>query len=355
MGEKNSSLSTGASKETIIMLVGLQGSGKTTTCAKLALHIRKKGRTPLLVPMDLKRPGAITQLQVLAKQVNIPSYNTTEDNVAKVLDNALKFAESSGADTLILDTAGRLHIDQELMDELKLIMSKVSPSEVLLVTDAMTGQDATNSAKSFNDQIGLTGVILTKLDGDTRGGAALSIRQVTGKPIKFVGIGEQLDKFEEFTPDRIASRILGMGDIVSLVEKAQEVIDLEKAKELEKKLRKQEFTLNDLLEQLKQIKKMGSLKELIAMIPGLAGISDKVDENEIKKIEAILLSMTPDERNSPEIINGPRRSRIAKGSGTSVTQVNSLLSEYREMKKLMGKMGKFQKLFGKKGLPKLPF
>jgi len=328
-----------------IMLVGLQGSGKTTTAAKIAKYLKEqKGRSPYLVPADIYRPAAIDQLIKLGKQIDVPVFvPKPEMDPATIVIKAKNEVPSLGIDTVIIDTAGRLHIDDEMMNELVKLKELVKPSEVLLVADAMTGQDALNVANAFNKRLGFDGVVLTKLDGDARGGAALSIKHVTGKPIKFIGIGEKLDGLELFHPDRLASRILGMGDVLTLVEKAQAAFDEKKALEIERKIRKYEFTLEDFRDQLSQIKKMGSLESILSMIPGagkLKGI--KVDERELVKIEAIINSMTPKERRYPQIINGSRRLRIAKGSGTKVEDVNRLLKQYQQTKKML-------KLFQKKG------
>jgi len=354
MGPPDWSIKFNPKGPTVIMMVGLQGSGKTTTCAKLAQYLLKKTHQPLLVAADVKRPAAIEQLKVLGKQLDLPVYSESSGSPPRLCEKAVSVARETNRDVIILDTAGRLHIDAELMDELKQIVQRINPDQKYLVSDAMTGQDAVNSAREFNTQLNLDGVILTKLDGDARGGAAISIKAVTGKPIKFVGVGEKIENFEEFYPDRMASRILGMGDIVTLVEKAQATVDLERAKELEEKIRKQELTLQDFLDQFRQIKKMGPLKDLLSLIPGLGGAVKDVDEKEIKHIEAIILSMTKEERLHSEIIDGSRRKRIALGSGTSVAQINSLLKQFKEMKQMMkdmSKTGHLGKLMGKiKGL-----
>lgn len=345
----------------IIMAVGLQGAGKTTSVAKLAKTLVKQGRRPLLVACDIYRPAAIKQLQVLGEQINVPVFAMGQNNPVDIAKASLEHAKSNNRDIVIIDTAGRLHIDEELMDELKQIKIAVNPEEILLVVDAMTGQDAVNIAESFNQDLGLTGVVLTKLDGDSRGGAALSVKAVTGCPIKFVGMGEKLDALEVFHPDRMASRILGMGDVLSLVEKAQANIDVEKAKEMEKKIREQEFTLEDFLDQLQQVKSMGPLEDLLGMIPGmkkqLKGMETDVDEKELARIEAIIRSMTIEERREPNIINGSRKKRIAKGSGSRVQDVNRLLKQFDESKKMMKQFADLGKK-GKKGgigLPKFPF
>ncbi|MDD5450545.1 MAG: signal recognition particle protein [Desulfovibrionales bacterium] len=328
-----------------IMMVGLQGSGKTTTAGKLALHLRGKGRRPYLVPADIYRPAAIDQLQKLANDLHMPAYPSVPD--MKPLDicrRAMTLAREKAYDTVIIDTAGRLHIDTVLMDELKGIEAAIDPSEIILVADAMTGQDAVNIAEKFNQTLGLTGIILTKMDGDARGGAALSIKAVTQKPIKFVGVGEKLDALEPFYPDRMASRILGMGDVLTLIEKAQATLDAKKAVELEKKIRKESFTLEDFRDQLQQIKKMGTLEQIIGMIPGLNKIKSlqglRPDESELVRIEAIINSMTRVERCNYTIINGSRRRRIAQGSGTSVQDVNKLLKNFVHMQKMMKKLKK---------------
>lgn len=328
-----------------IMIAGLQGSGKTTFTGKLANYLLKKGKRPLLVAADVYRPAASEQLSILGQSLNLETYTAERSNLKNPVDicfTALEYARSNGYDVALFDTAGRLHIDQELMDELKAIKNKTKPSEILFVADGMTGQDAVNTAKTFAEQIDFDGIVLTKLDGDARGGAALSIREVSGKPIKFISTGEKLDALEEFHPDRMASRILGMGDIVSLVEKAQETIDMEKAKELEAKFLKNEFTLEDLAEQIKQMKRMGSLESILGMIPGIGSRIKSLNLNDktLAHMTAIITSMTPAERKKPHTIDGRRRLRIARGSGTSVQEVNQLLKQYTDMQKLMKKMGK---------------
>ena len=327
---------------TVILLVGLQGAGKTTTASKLALHLRRSGQKPLLVAADPYRPAAITQLITLGKQLDLPVYSDDKTKeVRAICTQAMKRAREVDATTVILDTAGRLHIDEELMDELAQIKASLHPTEVLLIADAMTGQEAVKIADEFNTRVGLTGVILTKMDGDARGGAALSLTTVTGVPIKFVGIGEKPDALEPFHPDRMSSRILGMGDILSFIEKAEATLDQKKALELEKKVRKAQFDLEDFLEQLQQMKKMGPMSQLLDMIPGISTITRKlpanvdVDDGQVKRIEAIVLSMTPDERHRPEIIDGSRRKRIARGSGTTPQEVNQLLNQFRQMQKVM--------------------
>ncbi len=340
MGESRQELLLAGRTPFIVMLVGLQGSGKTTTAGKLALHLRKMGRNPLLVPADVYRPAAIEQLQKLGAQLGVSVY-ASDGNLKPedICQDALLKAGGAGADILIVDTAGRLHIDDTLMAELATIKDRISPTEILLVADAMTGQDAVNVAKHFNDLLDLTGVILTKMEGDARGGAALSIKAVTGKPIKFIGVGEKLDALEPFFPDRTASRILGMGDVISLIEKAQAEFDEKEALKLEKKLRKREFDLEDFQSQLKQVKKLGSLEQILGMLPGLGQLKKlkglKPDEKEVTRIEAIINSMTIAERRNHKIINGSRRRRIALGSGTSVQDVNRLLKNFIQTKKMM--------------------
>ncbi len=337
MGEADTSLPAAkADRPGIIMMLGLQGSGKTTTCAKLAALAKKKGRKPLLVAADVQRPAGVKQLQLLGQQIEVPVF-TEQFSPPQICAMSVRHAQANNCDLVILDTAGRLHIDEVLMDELKRIDAKVKPDQKLLVANSMTGQDAVNSADEFNKQLQIDGVILTMLDGDARGGAALSIRAVTGRPIKFAGVGEKIDGLEEFHPDRMAGRILGMGDVVSLVEKAQETIDQEKAIGLQKKLQKATFTLDDMLVQFQQLKKMGPLTEILAKIPGLGSMlgDQELDEKEFKRIEAIIQSMTPEERTHPDIIDGRRRLRISSGSGTNVQDVNGLLKEFKQMKKMM--------------------
>lgn len=325
---------------TIIMLVGLQGSGKTTTCGKLANLLRKQGKKPLLVACDVYRPAAIKQLQVVGGQLNIPVFaNENSKDVVHIAKQAISQAYSKLNDVIILDTAGRLHIDEELMQELKNVKTNVKPHEILLVVDSMTGQDAVNVAQTFNENLGIDGVILTKLDGDTRGGAALSVKKITGRPIKFVATGEKLSDIEEFHPDRMTSRILGMGDMLSVIEKAEEAFDEEEALKLEKKLKKQEFDLDDYLNQLRQVKKMGSFSSILKMIPGMNKFGDiKVDDKEFVKIEAIICSMTQKEKRNTRLLNASRRQRIAKGSGTTVQDINKFISSYETTQKLMKKM-----------------
>jgi signal recognition particle subunit SRP54 len=340
------------------MLVGLQGSGKTTTAGKLSVFLRNKGRKPYLVPADVYRPAAIDQLLKLGSQLDVPVFPSRMGmDPVQISRDARIEAHKEGCDTLLLDTAGRLHIDGELMAELSRIKDVIKPSDILLVADAMTGQDAVNIAKSFDDELDIGGIILTKLDGDARGGAALSLKAISGKPIKFIGVGEKLNNLEPFHPDRMSSKILGMGDILSLVEKAQSVVDEKKAAELEKKLRKNQFTLEDFRDQIIQVRKMGSLSDIINMIPGMdKGVKLKnldVDDNELVRIEAIINSMTAKERRKHTIINGSRRKRIAKGSGTSIQDVNRLLKNYTQVLKIMRKINKG----GMRGLSRgiLPF
>lgn len=352
MGSSQSKVTFSSKPPTVYMMVGLQGSGKTTTTGKLANLLRKQGKKPLLVACDVYRPAAIKQLQVVGGQLDIDVFAI--ENSKKPVDiakAAVEHAISNQFDLVIIDTAGRLHIDEELMNELENIKMAVMPQEILLVVDSMTGQDAVNVAKTFNEKLGIDGIILTKLDGDTRGGAALSVKAVTGKPIKFIGTGEKLNEIEPFFPDRMASRILGMGDVLSLIEKAQEAFDEKKAMELEKKMRTQQFTLDDFLEQMQQIRKMGPLNQLLGMIPGLNANALKnveIDEKKMVHIEAIIQSMTKEERLNPSIINGSRRKRIARGSGTTVQQVNRLLKDFENMKKMFKSMSKMTK-FGKRG------
>jgi signal recognition particle subunit SRP54 len=345
MGARNESLNLAGTQPVAIMLVGLQGSGKTTTAGKLAIHLRKIGKKPYLVPADVYRPAAIDQLKKVGDQLTVPVFASTSDmDPVRICQDARTAAAREGCDTLLLDTAGRLHIDTALMNELKSIRAAVNPSDILLVADAMTGQDAVNIAKAFDEALGIGGVILTKTDGDARGGAALSIKAVTDKPIKFIGVGEKLDQLEPFHPERMASTILGMGDVLTLIEKAQATVDEKKAAELERKLRKSQFTLEDFRDQMVQIRKMGSLSDLLKMIPGVGGSKQlknlKVDDRELVRIEAIINSMTPEERRRHAVINGSRRKRIAGGSGTSIQDVNRLLKNYTQVMKMMKKLNK---------------
>jgi signal recognition particle subunit SRP54 len=332
---------------TVILMVGLQGAGKTTTSAKLALHLRKGGQRPLLVAADPYRPAAKDQLTTLGKQLDIPVYVEGGSTIA-ICQNALKRAKEIAASTVIIDTAGRLNIDQELMDELREIGGKIGPTEVLLVADAMTGQEAVRIAEEFNAAVGLTGVVLSKMDGDARGGAALSITAVTGTPIKFIGTGEKTDALEPFHPDRVASRILGMGDIVGFIERTEAATDARKREELERKIRRGSFDLEDFLDQLQQIRKMGPVSQLIEMVPGMSSLSRKMqqgaDEKQMKKVEAMIFSMTPEERRNPTIIDGSRRRRIALGSGTTPQDINQLLNQHRQVQKLMKQIGRGKKV-----------
>lgn len=358
MGGEGADLDLARRPPVPVMLVGLQGSGKTTSCAKLAIHLEKRKRRPFLVPADVYRPAAIEQLKVLGERIAVPVFDSPPSgDPVEICRQALRAADLTGRDTVLLDTAGRLHIDEELMEELRRIRDAVDPGEILLVADAMTGQDAVNVARSFHEKVGLTGVVLTKLDGDARGGAALSVRAVTGAPVKFVGVGEKLDALEAFYPDRMASRILGMGDILTLAEKAQETVDEKKAKELERKIRRSEFTLEDFRDQLMSIRKMGSLEDLLGMIPGMGAKMKEVkaaapDEKELVRVVAIIDSMTREERGNAKIINGSRRRRIAQGSGTTVQDVNRLLRNFQQAE---GMLKRFSKGRGKKGRRGLPF
>ena len=358
MGGTQSRINMSPQPPTIIMMAGLQGAGKTTSVGKLGLALKKQGKRPLLVADDIYRPAAITQLEVIGKQLGLPVFKKEGcKDAVEIANEAVAFSQSHMNDVVIIDTAGRLQIDEKLMQELRDIKGAVHPHEILLVVDAMTGQESVNVAKSFNETLGLDGVVMTKLDGDARGGAALSIKAVTGVPIKFVGLGEKLEPLEPFHPDRMASRILGMGDVLSLVEKAQQTFDAEEAQKMAKKLRKDEFTLDDFLSQMQQVKKLGSLENILGMIPGMGGLKKQlkgqdIDLNgkEMRQIEAIIHSMTPKERADISIINGSRRKRIAQGSGTRVQDVNKLLKQFGEMKKMIKKM---KKMKGKKGMPNL--
>ena len=350
LGATSGKLTFNPNNVTVYMMVGLQGAGKTTASGKLANYLRKQGKKPLLVACDVYRPAAIKQLQVVGSQLNIPVFAMEDEkNPVKIAEAGVREGKIKGNDIVIIDTAGRLHVDEELMQELVNIKSTVKPHEILLVVDAMTGQDSVNVATTFNEKLGIDGIIMTKLDGDTRGGAALSVKSVTGKPIKFSGTGEKLSDLEEFHPDRMASRILGMGDVLSLIEKAQESIDEEEAKELERKMRTQTFTLDDFLNQIKQVRKMGPISQLLGMIPGMGAQLKNVDidETQIDRVEAMILSMTMKERTNPKIINASRRRRIANGSGMQVQDVNRLLKQFEEMKKMMKQFSK--------GKMKMPF
>lgn len=361
MGGTAEKLTFSSNPPTVYMLVGLQGSGKTTATGKIANYLRKQGKNPIMVACDVYRPAAVNQLQVLGKQLDVPVFEMgTKTNPVEIAKKAIDKAKSMQNDVVIIDTAGRLHIDEELMQELLNIKNNVRPQEILLVVDSMTGQDAVNVASNFNQKLDIDGIILSKLDGDTRGGAALSTKAVTGKPIKFASVGEKLSDLEPFFPDRMASRILGMGDVLSLIEKAQEAFDEKKAIELEKKLRTQQFTLDDFLDQLQQMKNMGPIDQFLGMIPGMnnKALKDiKVDDKHMVYIEAIIQSMNKQERNNPSILNASRRQRIAKGSGTSVQQVNQLLKQFESVKKMMKMFSNPKAMKGMKGMGgfKMPF
>ena len=347
ISSNNQKIQFASNRPTVVMMCGLQGAGKTTMCGKLAYHLKKSGKKPLLVACDIYRPAAINQLQVVGKTANTEVFERGNQNPVKTARQAYDHALKQGYDVVILDTAGRLHINQELMDELKQIKKEVKPDEILLVVDAMTGQDAVTISESFNKDLDITGVVLTKLDGDTRGGAALSIKAITGKPIKFSGVGEKIGDLEPFYPDRIASRILGMGDVLSLIEKAQEAVSEEEAKKLEAKFRENSFTFEDYLVQMEKLNKMGNINDLLAMIPGMSsklkGVS--IDEKQLEVNKAIIQSMTKEERLNPDIIKASRRKRIADGSGTSIQQVNSLLKQFEQSKELMKQMKGKRRLF----------
>lgn len=354
MGTTDTKINLAAHPPTVIMMCGLQGAGKTTHSAKLAKYFKKQGRRPLLVACDVYRPAAITQLQIMGERVDTPVFEMGTENPVKIAQAAVKHARDFGFDIVILDTAGRLHVDEKLMQELRDIREKVQPNEILLVVDSMAGQDAVNAAKSFNESLEIDGVILTKLDSDTRGGAALSVRAVTGKPIKFVGMGEKVDDLEAFHPERMASRILGMGDVLTLIEKAQTELDQKKAEKLAERMQENKFDLNDLLDQMRQIQKMGSIQSLISMIPGMSGKikEEDIDESGLTRTEAIILSMTPRERAHPQILQASRKRRIAAGSGTRVEDVNALLKQFEQMQKMMKQFtGKGKKRRGMRGLP----
>jgi signal recognition particle subunit SRP54 len=342
LGESKTDIATAQTPPTVILVAGLQGSGKTTFSAKRAKHLRSKGRLPLLVAADVHRPAAIDQLEMLGRQLEIPVYSDRTSGAVKIAVDSIDFARKNVRDTVIIDTAGRMHVDEEMMKEVESVREKTSPHEILFVVDSMTGQDAVNTAKSFHDRLNFDGIVLTKLDGDSRGGAALSIRAIVQKPIKFIGVGEKLDALEPFYPERIASRILGMGDIVTLVEKAQENFDEAKAVKLEQKLRKAQFTFEDFLDQLHEVKKMGSLSQVMGMIPGMNRLpaNTEIDESGLVRVEAIIQSMTKEERSRPNILNGNRRRRIAMGSGTTVQDVNRLLKQFEEMQKMMRRFSK---------------
>ncbi len=361
MGGSQSKLTISSKPPTVVMMVGLQGAGKTTHAGKLAGLYKKQGKNPLLVACDVYRPAAIKQLEVVGEKLGIPVFNLGDKvSPVKIAEEGVKYANKKGYDMVFIDTAGRLHIDEELMRELQNIKATVSPTEILLTVDAMIGQDAVNVAKTFDELLDVTGVILTKLDGDTRGGAALSIRQVTGKPIKFIGVGEKLDAIEPFYPDRMASRILGMGDVLSLIEKAEQAYDEKKAMELEKKIRESTFTLDDYLEQFGQLKGMGSLESIMGMMPGVkpGALKDaKIDEKALAHMEAIIKSMTPREREKPDILNASRKKRIALGSGTTVEEVNRLIRQFEQTRTLMKQFSDPRKLakMSKRGKIKIPF
>lgn len=352
MGGGNAKLSVSSNPPTVIMMCGLQGAGKTSTCGKLGLHLRKQGKKVLLVAGDIYRPAAINQLKIVAKSAGVEFFEQGTTAPAKIAQNAIAFAKSQGIDTVIIDTAGRLQIDEKLMQELEEIKSTVNPTEILLTVDSMTGQQSADVAQTFNERLEVTGVILTKLDGDTRGGAALSIKAVTGKPIKFTAVGEKIEDLEPFYPDRMAQRILGMGDVLTLIEKVEKAVDEKQMKEMEEKFRKNSFTLDDFLVSFNQIGKMGNLTDLVSMLPGvgnkLAGV--QIDEHQIVRFKSIIQSMTKEERANPSIINGSRKKRIAQGSATTIQDVNTLLKQYNQTKDLMKNMnsGKLGKLFGRR-------
>ena len=359
LGGEEAALATAERPTTVILLAGLQGGGKTTTAAKLGSYLRSRGSKPLLVATDIYRPAAIEQLKIVGEQVKLPVFELGAGQTpVSIARGAMKHAIEQGYNPLIVDTAGRLHVDDEMMSELRALKAELQPAELLLIVDAMTGQDAVNMAAQFDQTVGVTGFILTKLDGDARGGAALSIRAVTGKPIKLVGMGEKLDALEAFYPERMASRILGMGDVLSLIEKAEAAFDEEQAQEFERKLRSKQFDLQDFLEQVRQVPKLGPLDQFLDMIPGLSALRRKmpleVDPARLKQMEAIIQSMTMEERHSPEVINGSRRRRIAHGSGTSVQAVNQLLTQYKQLKSMLGQMADAEKGGRKHGFP-MPF
>lgn len=360
MGTENEKLNISSQSPSVVMLVGLQGAGKTTNGAKLAGLMKKSGKRPLLVACDVYRPAAIAQLETVGAQLDIPVFQMGQGNPVDIAKAGIEHAKRHGNDLVFLDTAGRLHIDEALMDELKNIKTATNPAEILLVLDAMTGQDAVNAAKSFDEQLGVTGVMLTKLDGDARGGAALSVRAVTGKPIKFIGTGEKLDMIEPFHPDRMASRILGMGDVLTLIEKAEQSFDEKKALEMTERLKQNKFTFTDYLDQLEQLKQMGDLKDIAAMLPGIDSKALKnvtFDEKAYSRTEAIIRSMTPQERDNPQLINSSRKKRIAAGSGTNVVEINRLLKQFDMMKAMTKQMtsGKKGKRMGFPGMGKMPF
>ena len=359
MGSENQRITISPKPPTVVMLVGLQGAGKTTNGAKLAGLFKKQGKRPLLVACDIYRPAAIKQLEVVGGQLDIPVFQMGQENPVKIAKAAIRHAQQHGNDMVFLDTAGRLHVDEALMNELKSIKAEVQPSEILLVVDAMTGQDAVNAAQSFNEWLDIDGVMLTKLDGDARGGAALSVKAVTGKPIKFIGTGEKLDMIEPFHPDRMASRILGMGDVLTLIEKAEQALDQKKAAELEQRLRQNKFTLADFYDQLVQLKNMGSMQDLLGMLPGMGSMKNvQVDEKALTRVEAIIQSMTPYERENPACLNSSRKRRVALGCGQKVEDINRLLKQFDQMQQMMKMMngkGNKRKMFGKMGgFPGIP-
>lgn len=359
MGSENQRITISPKPPTVVMLVGLQGAGKTTNGAKLAGLFKKQGKRPLLVACDIYRPAAIKQLEVVGSQLDIPVFQMGQENPVKIAKAAIRHAQQHGNDMVFLDTAGRLHVDEALMNELKSIKAEVQPSEILLVVDAMTGQDAVNAAQSFNEWLDIDGVMLTKLDGDARGGAALSVKAVTGKPIKFIGTGEKLDMIEPFHPERMASRILGMGDVLTLIEKAEQALDQKKAAELEQRLRQNKFTLADFYDQLVQLKNMGSMQDLLGMLPGMGSMKNvQVDEKALSRVEAIIQSMTPYERENPSCLNSSRKRRVALGCGQKVEDINRLLKQFEQMQQMMKMMngkGNKRKMFGKMGgFPGIP-
>ena len=355
MGPVDHTIPPAGSRPAVLMMAGLQGAGKTTSTAKLGKYLLKRGRKPMLVAADMIRPAAVEQLKTLGQQNQIPVYFEPSGRPVKICERGIAKAQEQGCDVVVLDTQGRLHIDREMMDELKEIREKIKPNLVFLVVDAMTGQDAVRSADEFNKQLGLDGVIMTKLDGDARGGAALSVKAVTGKPIKFVGLGEKIDTLEEFHPERMADRILGMGDVVTLVEKARDAIDEKVARELQEKIQKDELTIEDFQKQLQQMKKMGPIKQLMKMLPGQLGqMAGDINEDELKYAEAIIGSMTVQERRNPEILNGSRRQRIAKGSGRPVHEVNSLIKQFEDARKMIRMMKKGKGIPGMEGMPGMP-
>ena len=358
MGSENQRITISPKSPTVVMLVGLQGAGKTTNGAKLAGLFKKQGKRPLLVACDVYRPAAIKQLEVVGAQLDVPVFQMGQDDPVKIAKAAIRHAQQHGNDMVFLDTAGRLHVDETLMNELKAIKAEVQPSEILLVVDAMTGQDAVNAAQTYNEWLNIDGVMLTKLDGDARGGAALSVKAVTGKPIKFVGTGEKLDQIEPFHPERMASRILGMGDVLTLIEKAEQALDQKKAAELEQRLRQNKFTLADFYDQLTQIKNMGSMQDILGMIPGMGQMKNmQVDEKALTRVEALIQSMTPYERENPAVLNSSRKRRVALGSGQKVEDVNRLLKQFEQMQQMMKMMnGKGKKKFMGKmgGFPGIP-